>query len=666
MYWNLSFKGILSTGVLSLFLLITGNRAFSSGNQLGGTTPPQWKTDLSSYMKGCNGTADVNCQYSSPATGLIDGDTRPDIVVATNKGYVVALNHNGSILWATDTAPAFGLPAGAQEIHSSPAIGDIDNDGKNEIVVGVGLRGLACSGPKGGIVVLEHNGSVKFIKLAADENDDGCPDGVFSTPAIANLDADPQLEIVYGGFDKRIMAINHDGTNVSGFPVSSYHRTRFPSWEAFDGTIADTIWSSPAIANLDNSGMPEILIGTDEGMYESVWQGNMGEWSYWDCPYALPSGWSNGYCGGSLYGISANGQLLPNFPRYYYETVFSSPVVADVDFDGDLEIFSGLGYFYEMNSPTHPIGGQRLIGLDHQGNELPGWEGGISVDGATPAAPAIGNIYGDSKPEIIIPTMNSQLYAFQADGSLVPGFPMKPRLENGQNWGIQHANSVVLGDYDGDELMEIFINNGWATTVIDGNGNQLTGDNFPANSLPIYYSFGSLLNSPAVEDIDLDGKIELITFNHAVHVFDLPNASAKADWTLEKGNSARTSSLDSPIFLNVGLDSIVLMDDTSTTADSPSTHVTMKNTSSEQLNWNSSAPAGITISPQSGALNPGQSKDITVSVNSASYGNGFHNLGTVQLAVTLNNGFSPQEPYNLPIQFLKGELTHAFLPAVSH
>lgn len=624
-----------------------------------GLAPRIWEVDLSAFSQTCsNGVKD--CQESSPALVDVNADGYPDVVAATNKGYVVAVRHDGVILWAVDTAAAFGMNAGTQSISASPAVGDIDGDGWPEIVVGGGHTNDGCSfAHHGGVIVLEHNGSIRpgWPRLSVDQNGDGCRDTVYSSPALGNLDSDAALEIVVGSFDKRIYAWNPDGSLLPGFPPDSYHRSRFPTWPDLVGRLTDTIWSSPALADVDRNGQLDIFVGSDEGSYDSRFGGDAQSWT---CPYAAPPGGLAGYCGGSLYGLTAGGDYLPGFPRYVLETVQSSPAVADVNGDGYPEIFVATGTYYYNHSPSHPTDGFAVHAWDRHGNQLPGWP--VSVGGAVPGSPAVGNIAGSAAPEIIIPAFDSKIYAFFANGQPVPGFPMTPRREQGQT-GVQFADSVVLADYDGDGLMEIFINNSWSVTVVDGGGQQLTGDNFPHNTLPIYYAFGSLLNNPAVGDIDGDGRLELVVQNSKLYAFDLPQAAGKADWPMFKQNPQRTATLQRPAHISFTPSAVHLFQQVGAAAP-PAHNLSLQNLGDENLTWQAAPPPAVNLSHTNGALPPGGATATTIAPEQL-YTEGIFSLGSLYLTATANGHPVAGSPSLVPITLIVGDIHHVYTPILS-
>jgi hypothetical protein len=626
-----------------------------------GVAARKWEVDLTAYSRVCSG-GHYDCHFSSPVLADMNGDGFLDVVAATSKGFVVVTRHNGTILWTRDLAPPFGMAAGTHEIASSPAVADIDADGLPEIVVGVGTTRDSCTTlHHGGVIVLEHNGAVKtgWPRLARDENGDGCRDSVYGTPVLANLDSDAQLEIVYGGFDKQVNALNPDGSPVAGFPPDSHHALRFPTWPNLIGHMADTIWSSVAASDTDLDGKAEIFLGTDEGNFDDRYGGDSGGWN---CPYTPPPGWPPGYCGGSLYGFESDGTLIAGFPRYYLEAVRSSPAIADVNDDGSPELFVGAGSFYYDHSPDHPTIGFRVYGMSSAGQTLPGWP--VSTGGAMPASPAIGDIAGDGKPEIIIPSYDSRIYAFYANGQPVAGFPMTPRREQGQT-GFQFSESVVLGDYDGDGKMEIFINNGWTITVVDGNGQQLTGDNFPNNTKPIYYAFGSLLNSPAVGDIDNDGRLELIAQNSHLYVWDLVAASDEADWPFFKRDARRNSAIPLPPRLMLPAEALTILHPIDQNSD-PQASIRLTNTSEQAFDWTAeSVGTNLSVAPQAGTLQPGEAGYVIVTIDTHRLTEGLHELGEIAFEASIEGQPILGSPDAMAINLLLGDIEQSFIPMLA-
>jgi outer membrane protein assembly factor BamB len=91
----------------------------------------------------------VTFHYPTPALADIDGDGKDEIVVGTVNNQLWALNgENGT------TVPGFPV-AFAGDVNGSPAIGDIDNNGDLEIVVNVS---------NGSVVALHHTGAVMWTR----------------------------------------------------------------------------------------------------------------------------------------------------------------------------------------------------------------------------------------------------------------------------------------------------------------------------------------------------------------------------------------------------------------------------------------------------------------------------------------------------------------------
>ncbi len=614
--------------VLVLLLVISASRT-GSAEPLVGFEPPKWSVPLPSDL--CPGGNHSTCHFGSPVLAYINGDNRLDIVAVTNKGYVVAIRHDGQVLWQTDIAPSFGMAPGTHEIHSSPAVADIDNDGFPEVIVGAGtIRHETCT--QGGVIVLDHNGNVEpgWPKFAFDGHTppEDCVDTIISSPAVGDLDNDGDMEVIAGGFDKRIYAWHHDGTLVDGFPPDSYHSQRFPTWPNLYGLLADDVWSSPALADIDGDGYLDIVLGTGEGNFDARYGGDANGWV---CPYESPSDGSPGYCGGAIYAIDRFGELLPGFPRYFLESMVSSVAMADVNDDGAYEMFIGFSDYYYLESPDHPTFGFRLVGLDSQANDLPGWSGGKVTGGSVMMSPAIGDIAGDSGLEVVVLAGDRKLYAWHVDGTPVAGFPMTPL----DLWGDSPVNfhsftGLILADYDGDPKMEILFNEGWIMNVVDGNGQQLTNTNYPHGNLPVYYGDGMLVNTPAVGDIDNDGKLELVTTNNVARAYDLDNGTNGADWPMFKHDAEGQSRIPRKTYLDAAPAQLLLFQSEGDNGPLQGA-IRVRNLQGGPFHWTASAPpASISLSPTSGTLYAGQASTVVVTVSPNGFREGTHSLGDIE------------------------------------
>lgn len=488
----------------------------------------------------------------------------------------------------------------------------------------------------------------------------GCTDTVFSTPALGDLDKNGDMEIVVGSFDKRIYVLHHNGVLDSHFPVDSALMIRFPSWTFLKGRLADTIWSSPSLADMDGDGYLDIILGTDEGNLGSSW----GAWpDNWTCPYALPPNWSPDSCGGALYVVNRHGNHLPGFPKYIHETIQSAPAIFDIDQDGLPEIFVGAGTFYNTNSPDHPTMDFRIYGWDNHGNDLPGWTGGKVTGGATPASPAIGNIAGDGKPEIVALSMDKKLYAWDVNGNSVSGFPMTPKAEDGNGNAYNVGLNPILGDYDGNDngKMEIFMRTGWSITVVDGNGTQLTTSQNPPNK-PHFYANGLLQNNPAVGDIDNDGKLELVAHNGTLYAWDLPNAGSKADWPMFRYNAARTGHPVQPRIAITPANAFALHEIADT--DDIVFRVRLKGTGGEAITWSAASDNPKAVVSPTGGTFVGESF-FTITVDSGNLSPGKNVLGNVTVTGTANSLNLVNSPTSIPVSVhVVDQIFSSFLPII--
>ncbi len=256
-----------------------------------------------------------------------------------------------------------------------------------------------------------------------------------------NLDGDVELEIVYAA-GSSVRAWNIDGSVVPGWPRSTSGATN----------------GAPAYGDVDGDGADEIVVAT------SIGTGNSG----------------------MLYVFNGDGTNQSPFPISLNGGATRTPALADVDGDDILDVI--------VEERAYPIGYVCVYKGD--GTEMPGWP--QPLDYVPASGVAVGDITGDGIPEIAAESYYS-IYAYSAQGELLPGFPYTP----GSNRVFSYS-SPVLADLDGDGLREIICGD---HSLSSGNG-AIHVRRCDGTSLPGWprYTSNWIYGPPSVGDIDGDGE----------------------------------------------------------------------------------------------------------------------------------------------------------------
>ncbi len=406
------------------------------------------------------------------------------------------------ILWDGTMAPHFPVQLDPpSSIDTGPAIGDLDGDGKPEIVVGYGsiasINGAVSSQP-GGVVAYKLDGTVLWRRTALDfspDPRDGIPDAVVGTPAIGDIDGDGKNEVVWGGLDARVYAVNGlDGTDKPGWPIF----------------VRDTVFSSPALFDLQGDGKLEVIIGVDSHLEPAV--GTIaGGYLHVFYPTGQPTvdlyWWSDPPGTRTLPAPE-----MPGFPLYI-PSAHSAPSIGDIDGDGSPEIVFGTG-------PSTDTGPRYVYAVKCDGTPSPGWP--VTVDGRVSSSPALADVNGDGILDVIVtddlphpgPPF-SHVYAFNGvNGARI--WKVVPRSLDGG--GTPSSASPIVADVMGDSKLEVMVVVNSEICVLDATtGLQLTESHYPPLPLETpklsFYTPTSLTSAVAT-DFESDGAaIEVVAIS---------------------------------------------------------------------------------------------------------------------------------------------------------
>lgn len=374
--------------------------------------------------------------FRGAAIADIDEDGADEIIFGANNK-LFALKGDGEVLWTKNVSGTIIYP---------PSVADMNGDGHLEIILNTG------GSPNAGRVYL----------LDKDGNDlEGWPlnfedHWMFNAPAISDLDGDNIMEVITCERGNSTYGMLHV-VKLDGTPFNDNWPLELP------GNLAFT----PSIADIDNNGVKDIVISISSG---------------------------------SLYAINTDASFLSGFPLVDANKSFSyqSPILFDFDGDEQMEIVGARhgdspDYYMVNSNGTYPFGwpkttpsgwryspttvvdanddGEYEIYVGHPNTN----SGGSPLDvifaynaagqmienfpinknGGCEGVISVADVNNDDIMDLIF-TSNitdtpgyGYIHAYSLDGSgEIDGFPLRPK-------GFTFINSAVLGDINGDELLDI-------------------------------------------------------------------------------------------------------------------------------------------------------------------------------------------------------------------
>ncbi len=309
--------------------------------------------------------------WNSPAVGDLDGDGSPEVVVAPRSP------HNRVYVFHADGTPADGWPQsypggthdGSAGAYASPVIADLDQDGLGEVI----LHTL-----QGRLLIWRYNGT-PYLGSSPQVFSTGAGTWDTGTPAVADVDADGQPEILLpASTSASLYLLESDGTVAPGFPLNLGSQVKssvavgeilgtptlaFVSnvglylgrlqWLRPDGTpfpgfpkeaffYLGGLYAQPSFVDFNGDGLLDLVVNRGDSVvvYDTLGQ----------CLFAAEVSRGQNFSGvvgqsrllfyndeeGYLRGWSPEG-TLPEFPLAVYDHLTTTPVVIDLDTDGQLE-----------------------------------------------------------------------------------------------------------------------------------------------------------------------------------------------------------------------------------------------------------------------------------------------------------------------------------------
>jgi hypothetical protein len=212
------------------------------------TGPDRWTVVTTRLLDGL----DLGSE-SVPAFADVDGDGDSDLVVGTK--IEPEDLHQGGLYWLENvgsrTEPSFrlrGRLAVAPAFHYAPALGDLDGDGRPDLVLGQFHDAIAWYRNAGG------TGTPRFTLV--DSAIARLPHGSNAVPTLHDIDGDGDLDLFVGESSGRILFFRNEGTPRAP-------RFVLVTDDYLGGKISRR--TAPRFAAIYGDGLPALIVGNELG-----------------------------------------------------------------------------------------------------------------------------------------------------------------------------------------------------------------------------------------------------------------------------------------------------------------------------------------------------------------------------------------------------------------
>lgn len=461
--------------------------------------------------------------FGSPAVFDLEGDG-PKEIIAARHSLLIVWRASGELAWRA----VAGSDGTLDDVHGSvrqyaaPVVGDLDGQGKGEIAIAYSNKAA----------VYDYRGKVMpgWPQTFPGANSE------IRSIAAADLDQDGKMEIlvVKTGAGPSAMAWRLDGTAVPGWPQAR-DCEKCQDYGGFNQNVG--------AADLDGDGKPEV-VATYDRAYIAVMHGDGKPFKAHES-FAGP--WASSVPMFHDLALAQQGSGPDSLDRD--EFTDSPPSFGDVDGDGKAEII--LWSNRERAGDT-TARGHCLWALKPDMTRSRGFEKPLCSDTPlftgfwnnvveTAPIPALANLAGDARPEIVVPSNDGTIRCFSPDGAQLWKYAYDGP---GEPWIM--ASEAAIGDLTKDGKPEIV----FTTYSVDHFVSHLTIlDAAGRMQRKVTLDKRGAMGGPTLADVDGDGKLDIVISlkdavgggSGGVQIWTMESAGDAAPaWPTGRGNFLRS------------------------------------------------------------------------------------------------------------------------------
>jgi outer membrane protein assembly factor BamB len=369
-----------------------------------------------------------DCSFGNAAIGDIDGDGKPEIVFSCYWGdsCIYALNaEDGSLLWKRNMG-------GCND--AAPILYDIDNDGFPEVILGSSCNPvLTCFNG--------NNGTTRWQQPFG---------GTDSPPSIADIDGDSHPEILVGDFEGYLNCYTLTGVQKWRIPVDTN----------------SAIEASPALVDVNQDGHPDIIVCTwayggagdstavyayDGVTHTLIWKNPIPtDKIYHGAAFAdvdedgRPELAVNSYDGHVYLFNGEDGSLAWQYPTTALSYIGDPVTIGDINNDGHLELVYSNGY-------------GEVDALDRFGALK--WSFFMPPNESSFRGASLADVNNDDTLDVVFACSSGQFYALNGSrGNLL--WQVNLRADYGDSlYSLEHG--ALISNFKNDDTLYAFVAGGY-------------------------------------------------------------------------------------------------------------------------------------------------------------------------------------------------------------
>lgn len=434
-----------------------------------------------------DGAIDVG-DNSTPALVDVDGDADLDLFVGNYYGTIHFFRNEGTVLQPVWSRAGLLKDAEGQVINagsmSAPAFADVDADGDPDLFIG----------NADGLVALYRNdsGPLGMRWTLVSRSYLGADPGSLSVPHLADVDADGDFDLFVGYDGQHILFFRNQGT-----PEDSDFQLETRAFEA----IETGGFAAPALADVDGDGDLDLVIGQGEGSLRLF--RNQGTAEQFDF---------------ALEGASIGLQTVD----VGYQ---SSPALADVDGDGDLDVVLGSAdgryhYYENVGEAARPV--WRRTDGPFADLSVKAWSTAAFVD-----------IDADGDLDLFSGSQLGRMSFFRNDGDrIAPAWTLVSDFYDSLNCGSQTFPSFADIDADGD--YDLFVGTDVHGICFFQNVGDAANPVWERGAENYLSTRGVYRETPGFVDVGGDGDLDLVVGSQqgGLRFYENTGTPEKPEWAL--------------------------------------------------------------------------------------------------------------------------------------